>query len=147
MFIVVLFLSLAVLSSAGPVNQPEPCETPLQWEGTAWHDNEEDGVMIVSELSYDAKDDRIRTLSHILNGPESGYVCACIRLCSSLTLMLSTSRKSFEMILLYSEERFYFIPQEGKEHCAVDLLFLCGIIIYSYKLGRSLETSYVYTCM
>lgn len=63
---VVCFVGASVSDAAAP------CDTPKQWEGSAWFLDEE-GVAKIVRISYDGENKRVRSLSTTLNGPVKRY--------------------------------------------------------------------------
>jgi hypothetical protein len=75
----VFFLSVFAVFVASTA-APMPCDTPEQWEGTATLQDQENGELYIISLSYDAKNNRTRSFTVLLNGQEHKYgVMPCTR--------------------------------------------------------------------
>ena len=76
MFSAFVFLAVGVLCSAASnstvVAPPARCESPKQWEGTAWFTQERTGTVRSIDISYDAVNRRIRSVTTIVVGPYAG---------------------------------------------------------------------------
>lgn len=83
----VFFLSVFAVFVASTA-APMPCDTPEQWEGTATLQDQENGELYIISLSYDAKNNRTRSFTVLLNGQE---------------------HKMREVILLHEQNIFFFI--------------------------------------
>ena len=65
-----IFILCVLVASVANAEVPKPCDTPPQWEGTATFQDQENGVLKVLKLSYDATNNRTRALSILVNGQE-----------------------------------------------------------------------------
>lgn len=61
---------LIVSTSAAPTAKPtpKPCDTPKQWEGSAWALDEETGMAKFIVMSYDEENKRVRSSVATING-------------------------------------------------------------------------------
>jgi hypothetical protein len=97
----VFFLSVFAVFVASTA-APMPCDTPEQWEGTATLQDQENGELYIISLSYDAKNNRTRSFTVLLNGQE---------------------HKMREVILLHEQNIFFFIMVNIKV-CIVSLVIV-----------------------